>query len=79
MDISALLLPVLLPVQTTMIKLRATELAVRKEAGSFINTSLLLFQTGYLTIKRHEGETYVLSYPNREIEEAFLSWGRGKK
>ncbi|MCX6578623.1 MAG: hypothetical protein NT166_00390 [Candidatus Aminicenantes bacterium] len=55
-----------------MIKLRATELAVRKEAGSFINTSLLLFQTGYLTIKKHEGETYVLSYPNREVENAFL-------
>jgi len=30
------------------------------------------FQTGYLTIKKHEGETYVLSYPNREVENAFL-------
>ncbi|HLP45616.1 MAG TPA: hypothetical protein VK469_06705 [Candidatus Kapabacteria bacterium] len=29
-------------------------------------------QTGYLTIKKHEGETYVLSYPNREVENAFL-------
>ncbi|MCX6578626.1 MAG: hypothetical protein NT166_00405 [Candidatus Aminicenantes bacterium] len=30
------------------------------------------FQTGYLTIKKHEDETNVLSYPNREVENAFL-------
>ncbi|MGE5339954.1 MAG: AAA family ATPase [Candidatus Omnitrophota bacterium] len=37
-----------------------------------IDTDLLLFQTGYLTIKKHEGDTYTLSYPNREVENAFL-------
>ncbi|MDQ1352613.1 MAG: hypothetical protein QG657_2919 [Acidobacteriota bacterium] len=37
-----------------------------------ININLLLFQTGYLTIKKHEGDMYVLSYPNREVENAFL-------
>ncbi len=37
-----------------------------------IDTDLLLFQTGYLTIKKYDGETYTLSYPNREVENAFL-------
>ncbi len=37
-----------------------------------INMNLLLFQTGYLTIKKHVGNRYVLSYPNREVENAFL-------
>jgi hypothetical protein len=36
----------------------------------------LLFQTGYLTIKAYEPTTrrYTLSYPNAEVEEAFLSY-----
>ncbi len=38
-----------------------------------IDTNLLLFQTGYLTIKRMEGQKYFLSYPNREVETAFLN------
>jgi hypothetical protein len=38
-----------------------------------IDTDLLLFQTGYLTIKKYENETYTLSYPNREVEHAFLN------
>ena len=37
-----------------------------------MDTDLLLFQTGYLTIKKYENETYTLSYPNREVEHAFL-------
>ncbi len=34
----------------------------------------LLFQTGYLTIKDYEAQTrkYTLSYPNYEVEDAFL-------
>ncbi len=39
---------------------------------SNISTNLLLFQTGYLTIKKHVGDKYILSYPNREVENAFL-------
>lgn len=40
-------------------------------------TTSLLFQTGYLTIKkrdiREDGEIdYTLSYPNREVHEAFM-------
>ncbi len=38
-----------------------------------IDTDLLLFQTGYLTIKKHVDESYTLSYPNREVEHAFLN------
>lgn len=36
----------------------------------------LLFQTGYLTIKAYDPERqlYTLGYPNREIEDAFLTW-----
>ncbi len=37
-----------------------------------IDMNLLLFQTGYLTIKKCDGQTYTLSYPNREVENAFL-------
>lgn len=36
----------------------------------------LLFQTGYLTIKDYDPQRqlYTLSYPNREVEDAFLTW-----
>lgn len=38
----------------------------------------LLFQTGYLTIKRFQrdefGEVYTLSYPNAEVKNAFLAY-----
>jgi hypothetical protein len=37
-----------------------------------INLNLLLFQTGYLTVKSRHEELYVLSYPNKEVEQAFL-------
>ena len=39
---------------------------------SNINITLLLFQTGYLTIKRVEDSMYVLSYPNHEVKNALL-------
>lgn len=38
-----------------------------------MDIDLLLFQTGYLTIKKREGQRYFLSYPNREVENAFLN------
>ncbi len=38
---------------------------------SMIDIDLLLFQTGYLTIKRQKDDAYFLSYPNREVEQAF--------
>ncbi len=36
----------------------------------------LLYQTGYLTIKEYipSKRLYTLAYPNREVEEAFLTW-----
>lgn len=36
----------------------------------------LLFQTGYLTIKEYDPQRqlYTLGYPNREVEDAFLTW-----
>ena len=38
-----------------------------------ININLMLFQTGYLTVKKRLEDTYVLSYPNREVESALLN------
>lgn len=37
-----------------------------------IDISVILFQTGYLTIKSIIGPKYVLSYPNREVRESLL-------
>jgi hypothetical protein len=38
---------------------------------------VLLFQTGYLTVKKitikDENETYYLSYPNKEVQDSFLT------
>jgi tetratricopeptide (TPR) repeat protein len=38
-----------------------------------ININLMLFQTGYLTVKKRLDDAYVLSYPNREVEYALLN------
>ncbi|HLP61783.1 MAG TPA: PD-(D/E)XK nuclease domain-containing protein, partial [Candidatus Deferrimicrobium sp.] len=38
-----------------------------------LNINLMLFQTGYLTVKKRLEDTYVLSYPNREVEHALLN------
>ncbi|MDQ1354784.1 MAG: hypothetical protein QG657_5093 [Acidobacteriota bacterium] len=42
-----------------------------------LNIAALLFQTGYLTVKQvtreDEVKTYVLSYPNHEVRDSFLS------
>ncbi len=40
---------------------------------SNIDLDLLLFQTGYLTVKRREEQRFYLSYPNREVEDAFIN------
>jgi hypothetical protein len=37
-----------------------------------IDTDLLLFQTGYLTIKEIHDGRYKLSYPNKEVQSAFF-------
>jgi hypothetical protein len=37
-----------------------------------MNPGLLLFQSGYLTIKKFDGERYTLSYPNREVQSSFF-------
>jgi len=34
----------------------------------------LLYQTGYLTIKEHEGRLYTLGFPNLEVEDSFLNY-----
>jgi hypothetical protein len=39
---------------------------------SNLKVNLLLFQTGYLTIKELAGEEYRLYYPNKEVQSAFL-------
>ena len=39
---------------------------------SSLDISVLLFQTGYLTIKEVQGKKYLLSYPNLEVRESFL-------
>jgi len=37
-----------------------------------INPGLLLFQSGYLSIKKFDGERYTLSYPNKEVQASFF-------
>ncbi|MGE5339868.1 MAG: AAA family ATPase [Candidatus Omnitrophota bacterium] len=41
---------------------------------SSFDISVLLFQTGYLTIKELRDKKYVLSYPNLEVRESFLHY-----
>ncbi|MGE5340318.1 MAG: AAA family ATPase, partial [Candidatus Omnitrophota bacterium] len=41
---------------------------------SSLDISVLLFQTGYLTIKSISEDEYILSYPNREVRESFLRY-----
>lgn len=38
-----------------------------------IHPGALLFQTGYLTIKKIKGRIYLLGYPNFEVKESFLT------
>jgi hypothetical protein len=38
-----------------------------------ININLMFFQTGYLTVKKRLEHSYILSYPNREVEHALLN------
>ncbi len=38
-----------------------------------LHPAALLFQTGYLTIKKEEDELYEFSYPNYEVRESFLT------
>ena len=43
-----------------------------------LNTTAIMFQTGYLTIKEHdpdpEKNTYLLDFPNKEVRESFLNF-----
>ena len=39
-----------------------------------LDISVLLFQTGYLTIKEIKDNIYFLSYPNREVRTSFLQY-----
>jgi hypothetical protein len=38
----------------------------------YLRPEVLLFQTGYLTIKDVRQSLYILDYPNLEVKEAFL-------
>ncbi|MCS7279996.1 MAG: AAA family ATPase, partial [Thermodesulfobacteriaceae bacterium] len=55
-------------------ELIATESLLERFDVDTISPEALLFQTGYLTVKRYEpslrGLTYYLSYPNREVKIA---------
>jgi hypothetical protein len=54
--------------------------ATFEELGSFdvdfIPLTTILFQAGYLTIKRYDKETgyYILGFPNKEVESAFVNF-----
>jgi hypothetical protein len=37
-----------------------------------VDSAILLFQTGYLTVKKIRNRKYVLGYPNFEVKESFL-------
>lgn len=56
--------------------LRVRELAFSTYELETLSIVPLLFQTGYLTIKEYESSrrVYTLSYPNLEVEDAFLSY-----
>jgi hypothetical protein len=56
--------------------LRLSELAFSSYEIDQLEIVPLLFQTGYLTIRAFDRETrlYTLAYPNREIEDAFLTY-----
>ncbi|MDR1103737.1 MAG: hypothetical protein LBK92_00020 [Endomicrobium sp.] len=51
--------------------------SLKGDGSDNIETTALLFQTGYLTIKKKEVDNYVLQYtidfPNYEVKNAFLS------
>ncbi len=55
--------------------LRLRELAFSTYEIESLSIVPILFQTGYLTIKDYESATqrYTLSYPNAEVEDAFLT------
>ena len=40
----------------------------------YLKLEPLLFQTGYVTIKSHEGELFHLGYPNQEVKTSFLNY-----
>ncbi len=56
--------------------LRLRELAFSTYEIESLSLVPLLFQTGYLTIKDYDVDTqrYALSYPNTEVEDAFLTY-----
>ena len=41
-----------------------------------LNAQAIMFQTGYLTVKKHDrkNQIYTLSYPNNEVRKAFLQY-----
>ncbi len=59
---------------TQLNKLELREVAFSTYDLENLAVTPLLFQTGYITIKAYEPETrkYTLSYPNHEVEDAFL-------
>jgi hypothetical protein len=56
--------------------LQVRELAFNTYEIENLSIIPLLFQTGYLTIKDYDPgrQIYTLSYPNMEVEDAFLTW-----
>lgn len=56
--------------------LQVRELAFSTYEIESLSIVPLLFQTGYLTIKGYDPgrQLYTLSYPNMEVEDAFLTW-----
>lgn len=60
--------------------LRVRELAFSTYELESLSIVPLLFQTGYLTIKGYEpaSRRFALSYPNAEVEDAFLSYLLGE-
>lgn len=60
--------------------LRLRELAFSTYEIESLSIVPLLFQTGYLTIKAYEPNrrVYTLSYPNTEVEDAFLTYLLGE-
>lgn len=51
-------------------EVKATESELSSMLPEQLNPTTLLYQTGYLTIKRREGREYILGFPNQELASA---------
>ena len=57
-----------------MERLEIRESAFTKYEREDLAIEALLYQTGYITIKKQKGALYHLSYPNQEVKNSFTDY-----